>query len=174
MKKYVPTTLFLLLVALFVQAQDVTLPVDRSTKKITFSETISFGGAKKDALYNRAVDWGKIRAFKVTALKKAEGIYGCTGAFKVEYPGATAGLNNKGTVQFDIKIVCKNGSYTYTFTNFRHLGEKGNGNGGKLENDNAECGKLILPKAGWNKIKSAVEPEVNKIIQDMKLAIGGN
>lgn len=140
----------MLCTALIVQAQ-TTFPMN-SAGKITYEETITVSGSK-DVLYARAQKFATGK-YKFTSLKKAEHTLTFTAFFPVTYPGATTGLTDKGTVNFSVTVSCKDGKYHYTFTDFNHLGDKGKGNGGKMEAPMSECGKLILPKAGWEKIKS--------------------
>ncbi|HSZ25206.1 MAG TPA: DUF4468 domain-containing protein [Cytophagaceae bacterium] len=161
---------FLLLITSGAFAQS-ELPVDAGTGKITYSETVEAAGVKKDVLYSRATKFATGK-YKITGLKKAESILLFIGSFIVNYPGATSGLTDKGTVEFLVKITCKNGAYTYEYTDFRHLGDKGKGNGGKLEAPMSECGKLVLPKAGWDKIKKDTPAGVERFTQVLKKAMG--
>lgn len=152
-----------------VAAQD--LPLDASGK-ISYSETVSVAGAKKDVLFARAQKFATGK-YKITGIKKAEGIFTFTGSFPVNYPGATSGLTDKGTVEFTVKITCKDGKYDYHYTDFHHMGDKGKGNGGKLEAPMSECGKLILPKPGWEKIKKDTPAGVEKFTADLKKVMQG-
>ncbi len=147
------------------------LPV-KSSGKIVYSETVSVPGGKKDVLFARAQKFATGK-YKITGIKRAEGIFIFTGSFPVQYPGATSGLTDKGTVEFTVKITCKDGLYTYEYTDFHHMGDKGKGNGGKLEAPGAECGKLILPQAGWDKIKKDTPSGVEKFTQEFKKAMQG-
>ncbi len=147
------------------------LPLDASGK-IQYTESVTVSGAKKDVLYTRATKFATGK-YKITGLKKAEGIFTFTGSFVVHYPGATTGLTDKGTVEFTVKITCHDGKYTYLYSDFHHMGDKGKGNGGKLEAPMSECGKLILPKAGWEKIKKDTPAGVEKFTTELKKTMQG-
>jgi hypothetical protein len=146
------------------------LPIDAATGKITYQETVAMSGAKKDVLYNRAMKFATGK-YKITGLKKAEGIFVFTASFPVLYPGATSGLTDRGTVEFSVKITAKDGQYTFHYSDFHHVGDKGKGNGGKLEAPMSECGKLILPKGGWDKIKKDTPAGVQQFTEQLKKAM---
>jgi hypothetical protein len=168
-------TLILILTALILASSAIAqsdLPIDAATGKITYQETVAVSGAKKDVLYGRAVKFATGK-YKITGLKKAEGIFSFMASFQVFYPGATTGLTDKGTIEFTVKITCKDGHYTYHYTDFHHMGDKGKGNGGKLEAPMSECGKLVLPKPGWEKIKKEIAPGVERFTADLKKAMLG-
>lgn len=148
------------------------LPIDPATGKISYSGTVEVPGAKKDVLYNRVLKFATGK-YKITGMKKTEAIFTFVGSFQVNYPGATSGLTDKGTVEFTVKVSCKDGKYTYHYTDFHHVGDKGKGNGGKLEAAAAECGKLILPKAGWDKIKKDTPAGVEQFTSLLKKAMQG-
>jgi hypothetical protein len=148
------------------------LPIDAASGKILYKNTIEVKGVKKDALYARAVKFATGK-YKITSMKKTEGVFSFVGSFIVQYPGATSGLTDKGYVEFVVKLQCKDGKYTYTYTDFKHVGDKGKGNGGKLEADMSECGKLILPKAGWDKIKKDTPDGVQRFTEQLEAAMKG-
>jgi hypothetical protein len=171
MKTFILILNIVLVIAMKATAQ-TDLPIDAATGKITYQETVAVSGAKKDVLYNRAVKFATGK-YKITGLKKAEGIFSFTGSFLVFYPGATTGLTDKGTVEFTVKITCKDGHYTFHYSDFHHMGDKGKGNGGKLEAPMSECGKLVLPKPGWEKIKKDTPTGVQNFTEQLKKAMLG-
>ncbi|HVD98580.1 MAG TPA: DUF4468 domain-containing protein [Cytophagaceae bacterium] len=165
-------TLFLIMMICMLQPSfgQSDLPLN-AAGKIYYSETVTVT-AKKDVLYARAQKFATGK-YKITGMKKTEGVFAFTGSFPVNYPGATSGLTDKGTVEFTVKISCKDGKYTYEYTDFHHMGDKGKGNGGKLEAPMSECGKLILPKAGWDKIKKDTPAGVERFTAELKKAMQG-
>ncbi|MCS6824266.1 MAG: DUF4468 domain-containing protein [Cytophagaceae bacterium] len=144
------------------------LPVDSITKKITWTETVPMPKLKKNDIYLKAYNWGTSNKYTVKKLDKPNGIFACLAKIDVTYPGATSGLTDKGYVQFLVTITCKDGKYIYTITDLEHFGDKGKGNGGKLEAQTAACGKLILPNHGWTKIKQETEKKMPAFIDSLK------
>jgi hypothetical protein len=157
------------LIAFSMQAQE--LPMDAATKKYTYTETVAVAGQKKASIYANAYAWGTSNKYLIKKLDKVNGVFACEYFFKVQYPGATTGLTDKGTVHFTITIACKDGSYTYTITDFNHKGDKGKGDGGPLEAQTAACGKLVLPNHGWAKIKEEAPKPMPDFIEKMKTAM---
>ncbi len=162
---------FSILCLVAVQAYAQELPLN-AAGKINYTETVTVSGAKKDVLYSRAMKFATGK-YKITGMKKAEGIFIFTGSFVVTYPGATTGLTDRGTVEFTVTITNKDGKYTYEYSDFHHMGDKGKGNGGKLEAPMSECGKLILPKPGWEKIKKDTPAGVENFTVALKKAMQG-
>jgi hypothetical protein len=171
MKNTILLTLFAFLFISFgASAQE--LPIDATTQKITYSEVVQTSATlKKSTIYDRALAWAMKNKYKITKMDKANHILGCEGSIVITYPGPRVGMNDTGFLKFDIIIDAKDGRYKYTYTNFRHEGHKGKGNGGVLELAKAECGKYVLPDNGWAKIKKDTPRITEDVITDMKVSI---
>lgn len=164
------TTFFLLTLVVQVQAQTKTFPIDSTTKKITYSKVVEVEGATKDVLYKRAKNLG-IAGNSIQKDDPAQGIYIYKGTFNVSYRGPQVGLQHKGTVDYQVTIACKDGRYKYIITNFTHASEKGNG--GKLEGNLPECGKLILVPSAWGEIKTQTMAQMDKFIDSLLNGMAG-
>lgn len=173
MKKTILLSLFsLIMTSSLVWAQSDDLPIDAATQKITYSEVVQVSTQlKKGTIYDRAVAWAMTNKYKITKMDKTNSVLGCVGSIKVTYPGPRVGMNDTGFLVFDIIVDGKDGRYKYTYTNFRHEGHKGKGNGGALELPKAECGKYVLPDHGWAKIKKDAPKLIQDVITDMKVSI---
>ena len=168
------TILFIVFALLFksYNASAQEFPIDASTHKITYSEVVQTSASlKKGTIYDRALSWAMNNKYKITKMDKANSILGCEASIVMNYPGPRVGMNDTGFIKFDILIDGKDGRYKYTYTNFRHEGHKGKGNGGVLELPKAECGKYVLPDNGWAKIKKETPRITENIITDMKVSI---
>jgi hypothetical protein len=163
MKKYI-SLFFSMAIVGFSFGQN--LPVDSTTKKVTYSEVISVNGATKDVLYSRAKNLNMIRE-NVKADNKAEGTYSYKGQIKVNYPAPQVGMKHNGTVNYLVTMFLKDGKYKYTISDFTHSSDKGNG--GKLEGKLPECNKYVLTTAGWAEIKRQTDTHMKTLINNIKL-----
>jgi hypothetical protein len=163
MKKYI----ILLLCSFFYSTSfSQELPVDTTTKKITFSEVIPVAGANKDQLYSRAKNLNMLRE-NVKVDNKTEGTYSYKGQIKVTYPAPQVGMNHTGFVNYVVTMFVKDGKYKYTITDFVHTSDKGNG--GTLEGKLPECNKYVLTVAGWNAIKKQTNDNMQILIKNIKI-----
>lgn len=160
--KNILTLVFSMLAATFCFAQ---LPVDSTTKKITFTETVAVNGAKKDELYTRAKNLNQLRE-NVKKDDKVEGTYSYKGSFPVKYPAPQQGMTHSGVVNYVVTIFVKDGKYKYTITDLVHQSEKGNG--GKLEGANPECNKYVLSTHGWAAIKKQAKEQMDLLVSKIK------
>src|SRR5436190_17424620 len=159
MKKYI----ILIICSLFYNLTfSQVLPVDSTTKKITFSEAISVAGATKDQLYMRAKNLNMMRE-NVKVDNKADGTYSYKGQVKVSYPAPQVGMAHTGFVSYVVVIFVKDGKYKYTITDFIHTSDKGNG--GKLEGKLPECNKYVLTPSGWAAIKKQTNDQMQVLIK---------
>ncbi len=153
-------------------AQNNELPIDPTSNKINFNEVVKVNeSTKANDIYDRAFAWVQSKKYKMISSDKASGTIVCEATAPVVYPGPRVGMNDKGIVKFIITISAKDGRYRYEMTNFKHEGAGGKGNGGNLELAKAECGKYVLPDAGWAKIKKDTPAIVKDIITDLKVGI---
>lgn len=166
-KQFTLIFLFLLSFNLFGQI----LPVDSTTKKITYSDVIDVPGNTKDQLYLKAKNLG-VSGSNVKADNKAEGTYVYSGQFKVKYPSPVKGMTHEGTVSYTFAVFLKDGKYKYVVTDLVHSSEKGNG--GKLENSIPACNKYTLSLAGWSTIKNESHKHILSLIENFKENMKGS
>ncbi|MBX9852185.1 MAG: DUF4468 domain-containing protein [Cytophagaceae bacterium] len=162
MKNYI---LSIFAIILYCVSNAQVLPVDSTTKKVTFSEVVSVAGATKDQLYMRAKNLNMLRD-NVKVDNKAEGTYSYKGSITVKYPAPHTGMSHTGTVSYVVTISVKDGKYKYTITDFVHTSDKGNG--GKLEGNLPECNKFVLTTAGWATIKKQTKESMDKLVASIK------
>jgi hypothetical protein len=145
-------------------AQD--FPTDPSTAKITYSEVVKTDSSlNKKKLFTMAQQLCNTRE-NITINSAEDFIFEFKTQVTVKYPSNIQGMNHQGTVEYITNIACRDGRYKYIITDFVHSSAKGNG--GKLENESAECGKHILTNAGWASIKKQVFEHMAKNTELLK------
>jgi hypothetical protein len=96
------------------------MPLDEETKLITYKEVVQVPGTKSE-IYNRAMEWVN-KNYKnpadVTRVRNPEG--GVIALLhRIELSMIDKGVNKlAGTVDYSMKIECKEGRYRYTIDNF--------------------------------------------------------
>ena len=153
----------------FCATAQTELPVDSTTKKITYSEVVQVAGASKTDLYNRVKPL--LKGCTSITDDKANGQYMGKCEFKVKYPSPMQGFPHEGTVNYSVNVGVKDGRYKYTITDIVHNSNRGNG--GKLENAIPECGKYTLILPGWAAIKNTAKVEFPKIADQLKAGMAG-
>ena len=167
-------TLLMLLLPVFaaLAAVSQTLPVDKETGRITYTEIVKCDGVQKQ-LYKAAKLW-VLYAYSpdyVAQLNDDE-----TGTIVLR-PIITVYQDEEqmaGYVHYTLTIECRDGKYKYTFTGFEHeKAPKTNMcDGGNLENEKYDCPNLILNKKElWANIKKQANDAVQGLIDDMKKSI---
>lgn len=131
------------------------------TSPMAFSEVVTVEKAEKQALVARAKMFFESKKFDLKS--DADQVKG-TGKYVLDYPSVVKGKMERGEVQFNFVISCKEGRYKYEFTNFKHVGINGKSNGGPLELSDAECGRAQIAPASWAKIKTDAQEETKKLI----------
>lgn len=143
-------------------------PIDKETKKITYTEVVEINRTiKKATIETRISNWVKEKKY-LAKTKQEPTSFAFKGNIVLVYPSATTGKNEKGVVEFVCTLYPKDGRYKYVISNFKHNGINGRGSGGDLENSAPECGKYVLPLGSWAKIKAEVHKQMPEIIADMK------
>jgi hypothetical protein len=164
MKKIVVLFLFYVASLSITWAQD--LPVDPTTKKVTYWEVVEVPGASKDVLFKRAKSFGTAAPDKIIKNDEASGVYSTKGEMKVTYPSPMKGMNHEGIVEYTITIFAKEGRYKYVISDLMHKSVKGNG--GEISRSIPECGKYTLVPAGWSAIKKSADEQAKAIIEGLK------
>lgn len=103
------------------QPQPPVLPIDSTTKLITYREVVTQQGTSNE-LYKRAMDWivlnYKNTAEVIKSSNEATGTIEGSSKIKVHTP-AKDGVNTvAGIVNYNFTIEAKEGRYRYTFTRF--------------------------------------------------------
>ena len=115
--KFIHYFLFCCLICSFTTQAQV-LPIDSTTRKVTFQEMVSLDSLSKDTLYTRASEWmaNYYKTSKFDINDMAGGKLGIEGYFVVSltYDFKYKSENN---VAYDILIIQKDGKYKYSLTN---------------------------------------------------------
>jgi len=161
--------LFLIIVSLNVKAQDSSLPIDETTKLISYTEVITVNdSASKNELFSRAKSCF-VHLFKnsknvIQNEDKDSGIIIGKGNIKA-YAKALGMTSDAGFVNFTITIACKDGRYKYTITDFVHEGTGSNmPSGGNLENESVR----IWTNKQWKSMKLQTDAEIKNLISLIK------
>lgn len=98
------------------------VPVDETTKKITYQEVVTQEGTPAK-MYNQCIEWVNsqyLNAAEVTRVRDPEnGRIGIRHRFKVYNVDKNGNKTTEaGVVQYDLNIEFKEGRYRYTFTDF--------------------------------------------------------
>ena len=173
--------LFLLLLV-FVSSKALfsqTMPVDKETGLITYTEIVPSDGADAKALYKAAQLWG-INVYcrdKPFLQFKDDENHTLTLKPVVYLYSQADGITIEGYVRYTLTVECKDNKYKYTFTNFRqeNVGNTNTCDGGALEKDTYECPAGLSSnkklKEFWDDIKSQTNDAVHFLISDMKKSI---
>ena len=140
-----------------------TLPIDKETGAIIYSEVITVDSVSKDELYKRAkscfVTLFKNSSDVIKNENSSDGTITGKGVIKA-YARALGTDYDGGYVNFFITIACKDGRYKYIITNLTHEGTGSKmPSGGNLENESVST---------WtNKQWSIMKQQTNKSIIDL-------
>jgi hypothetical protein len=120
-------TIILLFSILYISAsaqeKRSSLPVDATTKLITYTKVVELKGVTKDSLFNKALAWcntfynnpGDV----IREQDKAGGKIECKARFKVQNPPDKKGLaTDGGVVQYTLTLQFKEGRYKYLLTEY--------------------------------------------------------
>jgi hypothetical protein len=161
--------IFLIFVSLNVKAQDISFPIDETTKLISYSEVVTVSdSASKNELFSRAKSCFA-RLFKssnnvIQNEDKDSGNIIGKGNIKA-YAKALGMTSDAGFVNFTITIACKDGRYKYTITDFIHEGTGSNmPSGGNLENISVR----VWTNKQWKVMKSQTDAEIKNLISLIK------
>ncbi len=153
-------TLFLSLTSVFAQ-----LPVNSSTKKVTFLEVVEAQGLSAAKIFEIAKQWTGDQGYSVTE-EQAGAKLVCAGKHALTYKGKKK--EESGEVEFSFSVFCKEGKYRIIITDFKHVGVDKAPAGGRLELKSAECGAAKMTAATWLSIKKKTKSETDKKIADLK------
>jgi hypothetical protein len=163
--------LFGIILSVCAFAQD--LPIDATSKKITYSESVDVADVKSSVFYSRIEAWAKAKKYELPTTKQPM-VFKCKGLITTTYPSVKIGMQETGTIAFDLTVLVKDGKYKYTITNVRHEGIKGRASGGPLETAECAAGRQAISNAGWLKIKADAADMIPKAIEEMKIAMTGS
>jgi hypothetical protein len=164
MKKII-SALVLLITSLGMSAQN--LPTDPETKKITYQETVNMDSLTKAQLYERCKNW-MTNYYKSTKFDMDDKInkIATSGYFLVTltYDFKYKSENN---VSYSITFNLKEGKYRYTITDFRFYKVSA----GPKTIIPAETAYAKMTTVNKKEFVTQVTAEINKLIEDMKIAI---
>lgn len=169
MKKLSLLCAFFLLVTL-VNAQN-ELPINEQTGKATFLEVVDAEGLSAKKLYELTKKWAESKGYVVQEDVPGDQVV-YKASTKVYYPSPNGGgTTDEGLVHFSFSGFFKDGKYRLIVTDFTHEGEGKLPDGGKLENQTPECGKIKMSGRGWVTIKNKTRENVEELIADVKRVI---
>lgn len=158
--------------------EQITLPIDKNSGRVVFTEIITLDSVSAENLYNRARLFvsNHYRSSKtVTDLSDEKSTTIIIKAHITTHFKAWAGGEfPAGGFNYTLKIYCKENRYKYETSNFIHTGEYDNVNrssGGAIENDKPDCGSMFITKKQWNYIKQDCIVNITKLIEDLKVAM---
>lgn len=152
------------LVSLLANAQD--FPKDINTGKITYTDVVRIDSTtKKETFYSLAKQLCSTKE-NIKTDNPNEFTFVFKASVPVKYPSPIAGMNHSGSVEYIVTVMCKDGRYKYTITDFMHVSQTANG--GHLEAAAAECGKHLLTNAGWAAIKKQTFEHMDKFVMQLK------
>jgi hypothetical protein len=178
-KKHMKKLLFILLISLSYNSYSQIMPIDSSTKQITYQGVDTINGKTKLEIYSAIRGWvatAFINSKTVIQMDDKEaGKIICTANIPVSF------LNRKsepyqdaGYVKFVLTLLIKDGKYKFIFNDFIHIWEnrttgnlKYDSSGGKLENEKPDCGTMSLGKSNWDSIKNQTHNTIQIIIKDI-------
>jgi len=99
------------------------LPIDETTKKITFTSVSELPGISKDSLHTKAIAWCHEYFVNPTEVirenNRKEGKIVCKPRFKIMNPADKKGtITEGGNVQYTLILQFKDGKYRYTMTDY--------------------------------------------------------
>jgi len=103
--------------------QSPKLPIDDNTKLISYSKVVEVPATRKIDLYNKGLEWCN-KYFKNPAdvIRERDSIEGniiCKARFKILNPvDKKGGATDGGVVQYNLKLMIKDGKFKYTLTEF--------------------------------------------------------
>lgn len=108
----------------FAQKGKSELPIDKSTKKITFSGEVKLlNNIDQDELLTRTKNWylKSLKSPKNNEKTPGKNKYELVG-YTVMQLGKDLSDQSEGTIEFTIKVTVKKNSFSYQVTNFKHTG----------------------------------------------------
>ncbi len=156
-----------LMVGLVTRVAGQSLPVNDKTGKVTFMDVVSADGLSSAELFKIGKAVGEASGWTVLE-EEAGGKVKFQASKEISYASATSG-NETGIVSYTYTFFAKEGKYRYIFTDFVHKQKGGRHNdGGKLENDGPDCGKMKMKGSSWAMIKTKTHRAVEASITDLK------
>jgi len=145
------------------------LPIDSTTKQISYTKVIEVPGTTKIDLYSRANEWfAKTYNSSQNVLQaqdKEEGKLIGKALMKSTLKGFNAGY-----VNYTISVFLKDNRYKYEVTDLAH--EKGTstlGSGGALESNKAATMSIMGKQ--WVSIKIQADNEIKSLLSSLELAM---
>ncbi|GAA4440230.1 DUF4468 domain-containing protein [Ravibacter arvi] len=164
----------------FGQKDAPVLPIDKSTKKITYSEVVYVAdSADKYELFTRAKEWFS-RAYKPsTSIIQMEDKEGgaIVGKALMQVYHKALGTHESGYINYTISIYFKDGRYRFEITDFHHTGQYVQA--GRIQ-DFGPCERMInstekimgiSAKKTFNYYLYQMDNEIKSRINDLKLSM---
>lgn len=104
-------------------SQKAKLPIDETTKLITYEKVQEISGVDKDSLYDKALNWCLTYFVNpndvIREKDKEKGNIICKARFRIMNPADKKGFaTDGGSVQYTLKLFFKDGKYKYEITEF--------------------------------------------------------
>ena len=132
--------------------------------KTGHSEVVEVKGATAKTLTDRANTFMQLKRIEA---KTAGNIISGTGTFTVSYPSVKKGTE-AGHINFNIKIMIKDGKYKLDLTDFKHVGIHGRSSGGSVDLEKPEAGESQITNEAWVKIKEQTKEQMKSFVQELK------
>ena len=162
-------TLFIIITCINLKAQEVSFPLDTVTHLISYTEVVKLtDSTSKNELFSRAKTcFAYVFKSSKNVIQNEDKDAGIIiGKATIKAHARALGSDyDGGFVNFTITIVCKDGRYKYTITDFVHEGTGSKmPSGGNLENKSVGT----WTNRQWNLMKSQTDTEVKNLISSIK------
>lgn len=164
----------------FGQKEAPELPIDKNTKKITYSEVVYVAdSADKYELFTRAREWFAKAYKSSTNVVQMEDKEGGTivGKALMQVYHKALGTHESGYINYTISIYFKDGRYRYEITDFHHTGQSVQA--GRIQ-DFGPCERMInstekimgiSARKTFNYYLFQMNNEIKSLITDLKLSM---
>jgi hypothetical protein len=166
--------IFIFLVCSFSIFGQVTLPIDKITGKVIFTDVISLDSVSVENIYDRA------KLFVVNNYNSAKTVSDLSDnnlhflvikAYTTTHFKSWGGVYEAGGFNYVLKIYCKDGRYKYEISDLIHTGmydAQNSSSGGAIENEKPACGTMHISKGQWDYIKKDCVSNIEELIKVLK------
>ena len=172
------TILLLLLFVPFFTAQQgfsQDLPINEKTGKVSFENIVEVDGMSKIDLYLLAEEWFS-KTFNsensvIQMQDKEEGMI--IGEGNITAYGHFRNVES-GVWKFTVSFTAKEGRFRYVISDIYHetsVTSTIKGAGGDIKNEKPECGKWLVTKKQWKKMKERAYTQFQNISKDLEESI---
>ncbi|MDJ1468147.1 DUF4468 domain-containing protein [Xanthocytophaga flava] len=166
----------LLLISSFSLFAQVTLPIDPTTNKVSYTEVVEVPGMTKDQLHAKANEW-LAKTYKsandvIQMNDKEAGKIIAKGTTK-SYLHSMGKDWDAGYFRHTLTLSFKDGKFRYEFTDFTHDGTGGNGtvSMGPVEGEKGAGGMSAPNTKQWKTMKEDLDKRMKAIVEELKKAM---